>query len=82
MASTPPVIAGTVIRVNSYQYKASYEDGSFAGVYGMLRDAQAAIERSISPGGAPLPWRQQDREDSIEIWWVLKDPTTGRFIST
>lgn len=75
-----PVYAATVVRVNSYSYKASFADGSYAGTFGMLRDAQAIVERSISPGAATLNWRQQDRQDAIELWYVLRDPTTGKFL--
>lgn len=80
MPVSPNVIAATVIRVTSYLYKASYQDGSYAGTYTMLRDAQASIERSISPGAAPIPWHQSDREDQIEIWYALRNQTTGAFV--
>ena len=50
--ASPPVVATTVVRVNAYQYKASFGDGTYAGTFRMLREAQAIIERSISPGAA------------------------------
>lgn len=69
----PYTVAATVVRVNAYQYKASYGDGTYAGSFRMLRDGQALIERSISPGAAPLPWKRQQRDDGVELWYVLKD---------
>lgn len=78
MASTY-VIAASVVRVNAYQYKASWGDGSYAGSFAGLRDAQALIERSISPGAAPLAWKRQEREDGVELWYVLKD-ASGAFL--
>lgn len=71
--SNPYTVAATVVRVNAYQYKASFGDGQYAGSFAMLRDAQATIERSISPGAAPLPWKRQERDDGVELWYVLKD---------
>lgn len=66
-------VAATVVRVNAYQYKASWANGDYAGSFSMLRDAQSLIERSISPGAAPLPWKRQERDDGVELWYVLKD---------
>lgn len=74
MANT---IAATVTRVNSYAFKASYADGTYAGTANSLREAQALIERSISPGAAPLPWKTQNRQDNMELWYVLRDPSGG-----
>jgi hypothetical protein len=74
------VVAATVVRANSYTYKAALGDGTYLGCFPMLRSAQALVERSISRGGAPLPWIQQDRADNIELWYVYKDTNTGAFL--
>lgn len=74
----PPTWAATVTRVNTNEWKASFGNGTYCGTFVSLRDAEAAVERSISPGGAPLPWRQQlDREDLVEVWYVLREASGG-----
>jgi hypothetical protein len=63
-------IVATVTRVNTTQWKANFGDGTTAGVFPSLRQAQAVIERSISPNAAPLPWQLLPREDVTEVWFV------------
>lgn len=71
---SPPSWAATVTRVNTNSWKASFGNAVYAGTFSSLREAEATIERSISPGAAPLPWRlQREREDVVEVWYVLQN---------
>jgi len=75
MAGPPPVpvlckILGTVIRTNATSFKANYGDGTYAGTFRGVSQAQRFIEQSISPGGAPMTWVLEDRIDFLEAYHV------------